>query len=262
MITDYLNNEELEILKKNLFTPDYCIDQCGIMTPKFIYSGDRWVDLCKIKSNLINIISKKEKSYVNFIKGLIKGNLEYFCQFESQFIFPLDQKLWLDCCVSTGIINELDQNRRYYKDRTSISVDLFFPIQNTAIEVDYKFTHNDKYDQTRDLYLSRKYGVKVIRIKEFNNDSDYRDIESCSITYEFLRSSFSNVKLKVDFTNLILQCFEIGYSNELSIIEDMKIFYNSDRNQIKLKDTHILYKNPDLLQRVKYVGSMIGLTIV
>jgi hypothetical protein len=193
---------------------------------------------------------------------LIKGSLEYFCQFESQFIFPLDHDLWLDCCVSTGIINEIDQNRRYYKDRSSISVDLFFPIQNTVIEVDYKFSHNDKYDQTRDLYLSRKYGIKVLRVKEFNNNNNYRDIESCSITYEFLRSSFSNVKLNVDFTDLILQCFEIGYSNEFSILNIVRNYYGSTRKTIRLNQEDTLFKNPELLQRIKYVGSMIGLTIV
>jgi hypothetical protein len=253
METLYFNKEEILNIKNDIITSiDYTFNQDGIITSKEIYSRSMGylINLEKKRETYIRTCSKGEVDFINYLDGFIKlqnnDDLNFYTLYNRQFIFPISyNKLWKKCLDRYGIGDSTDTRGYYYKDRTYIPVDLYFPRIDSVIEVDYRMTHPDpKFDLAKTLCLRSHYGIKTFRVREYNNYHVLDKINASKVIINLIKRVYTYNNRHENFKQIINSCKNILYNTFIrKNFKELNLINYIRSGKINLEDIDYITKS-------------------
>ena len=205
-----LTKEELSKFKNYLYNPNN-----GFSFKVGYFDIPMKVGNSSLLDHQVKLLSTRSMGVKNFVSWLkdefnhVRSNYSII----EQFPIPIeDRDFWKECCIKNGCIE--------YSKRQYFVLDILIPDIGMVLEVDYKITHDPKYDSARDDYLLFKHCLITRRYLNYNQN-DHRDFQ---IRIEVLKdidqnySRFYN-QLNLDFTESILGYFERTYENDIDLLK-------------------------------------------
>lgn len=202
------------------------------------------------KPGLLQRRQEGELSFVKFYKSLLET---YDKNKNGDFIeqFPLlitNRSLWLECCDLAGcMIGKRDANGKVYRDTRYFVFDLYIPRPKIVFELDYDSTHPcPEYDNARDLYVGKKYGIKTVRFRDYKKDRE-KTIRINREVQKLLNVIMSDSEIpnpeKFDFTAFSIESFKLDYKFDLDIFAMIREDYEScDDIRVTEKELKRYYK--------------------
>lgn len=206
-----LIEEELNKFKEYLNNPKngFSFKIGDFYIPKYNTSG------ANIQQHRLQLLKSRSMGELNFVSWLesefnyIRSNYSIL----EQFPIPIDNEdLWKDCCIR--------HNCTEYIKRQYFVLDILIPDIGTVLEVDYKITHDPRYDSARDDYLLVRYCLLTKRYLDYNQN-DHRDFQIRIKVLQELDQNYNRFynQLNLDFTEIMSKSFERKYKDDINLLK-------------------------------------------
>lgn len=211
--------------------------------PKYIVIENSIISLEDHRNKLIHQSSKYTSKFeedINILKNKCDIKFNYELNYEKEFpIFIQNKNLW----------ESLKKKYNVEKNRANTNyfvVDYLFYNLNIIIEIDSDL-HFNNYDNARDEYISREYGIKTYRMFNYgvNKINDLKKLKSILNQRECFklgRNIYSKLHI-INYDDIITNLFQYVYSKSINKIELILDNYYNTGNNLLSKDINCVTYN-------------------